>query len=66
MSDLLESNDCSSYIADMTPLCALAIIASGSRPHAPILRDWLQRYISHRVFFGVFMVGFLHRMLDSN
>ncbi len=33
------------------------MIASASRYQAPTLRDWLQRYISHRVFLGVFMVG---------
>ncbi len=46
-----------SYIADMTPLCALAVVASASRLHAPILREYLQRYISHRVFFGVSIVS---------
>lgn len=46
-----------SYIADMTPLCTLAVVASASRLHAPVLRDYLQRHISYRVFFGVSMVS---------
>lgn len=46
-----------SYITDMTPLCTLAIIASASRFQAPILRDFLQRYMSYRVFFGVSIVS---------
>ncbi|KAI9875145.1 MAG: hypothetical protein M1830_008824 [Pleopsidium flavum] len=43
------------YIADMTPLCTLAVVASASRLHAPVLRDYLQRHISYRVFFRVSM-----------
>ena len=44
------------YIANLTPLCAVAIIATCARVRAPTFRDFLQRYICHRVFFGVSMV----------
>ncbi|KAI9811173.1 MAG: hypothetical protein M1827_005624 [Pycnora praestabilis] len=36
------------YIANLTPLCALAIAATASIHQAPILRDFLHRHISHR------------------
>ena len=47
-----EADTCS-YVADMSPLAGLALAASSSRLQAPIIRDFLQRYISHRVYFGV-------------
>ena len=46
-----------SYITDMTPLCTLAIIASVASVQAPVLRDFLQCYMSCRVFFGVSIVS---------
>jgi len=41
----------------MTPLCALAVIASASTTYAPILREYLQRHISYRVFFRISIVS---------
>ena len=40
----------------MDPLCGLAIVSTASSLRAPVLRDFLQRYVSYRVFFGVSMV----------
>ncbi|KAL2047058.1 hypothetical protein N7G274_001077 [Stereocaulon virgatum] len=46
-------------ISDLSPLCGLALIATAPRYQAPILRDYLQRYIRKCVFFGVqISVGF--------
>jgi hypothetical protein len=40
----------------MDSLCGLAIVSTASSLRAPVLRDFLQRYTSYRVFFGVSMV----------
>lgn len=45
-----------SYIANMSQLAGLALASSSSRKQAPILRSFLQRYVTHRVYFGVLMV----------
>lgn len=44
------------YLPNMNPLCGLAIVSTASRIRAPVLRDFLQRYITYRVFFGISMV----------
>ena len=44
------------YIANISPLCALAIVSTAARLRAPTLRDYFQRYLSNRVYFGVSMV----------
>ncbi|SLM40775.1 hypothetical protein LPUS_11624 [Lasallia pustulata] len=41
------------YISNLTPMCALAIAATSSSTQRPVIRDFLQRYISYRVYFGV-------------
>ena len=47
---------CMRYIANISPLCAMAIISTAARLRAPTLRDYFQRYLSNRVYFGVSMV----------
>ena len=42
----------------MSAMCALAIASTSPRYQAPTLREFLQRYVSNRVFFGVSMVLF--------
>ena len=37
----------------MTRKCCLALISGASRVQAPILRDFLERYLSYRSFIGV-------------
>ena len=45
-----------SYVANMDSLCGLVIVSTASSLRAPVLRNFLQRYISYRVFLGVSMV----------
>ena len=46
-----------SYISDLSAICGLALISTTPRYQAPVLRDFLQRYITCRVFLGVSMVN---------
>ncbi|KAI9878373.1 MAG: hypothetical protein M1830_001078 [Pleopsidium flavum] len=51
------------YITDLTPLCALAVAVTVSETHVVALRNFLQRYVSYRVYFGIstgfgFSLGF--------
>lgn len=54
-----------SYLADMSPECALAIALTTSRTQIPVMRDFLERYVSGRVFFGVSMVCILPGVLSQ-
>ncbi len=45
------------YTANITPICALALAATVPRLQAPVLRDFLERYVASRVFFGVSIVS---------
>ena len=45
------------YICDMSSMCGLALVSTLPQYQAPVLRDFMQRYISYRPFFGVSMVG---------
>ena len=54
----------SSYVADMSPECALAIALTTSRTQIPVMRDFLERYVSGRVFFGVSMVCIIPGVLS--
>ena len=52
-----KSDILSSYIQDMTPLCALALATSSSKDQTCVLRDFLQRHVSRSVGLGVFLVS---------
>ena len=41
------------YLPDLTPTTALALVSGTAGARAPALRDFLQRYVTGRVFFGV-------------
>ncbi|KAI9763551.1 MAG: hypothetical protein M1839_006377 [Geoglossum umbratile] len=41
------------FITNMTPSCALALVATASILQTNIVRDFLRRYISYRSFWGV-------------
>lgn len=45
-----------SYIQDLSPSCAACLILAVSRRYAVFLRDFLSRYMTNRVYFGVLMV----------
>ncbi|KAL8723308.1 MAG: hypothetical protein Q9225_000360 [Loekoesia sp. 1 TL-2023] len=44
------------YVSNMSSACALALVSTTPRYQAPVLRDFMQRYIFHRVFLGVSML----------
>ena len=48
--------DINRYVADLTSLCALAIIDTVATRFASHFRDFLQRYLSRRALFQVIMV----------
>lgn len=52
----MYSNDMNSYIQDLSPSCAAGLILAVSRRYAVFLRDFLSRYMTNRVYFGVTMV----------
>lgn len=44
------------YITDMSPDCGLVIALTTPRLQIPVMRDFLERYVSGRVYFGAVMV----------
>ena len=43
-------------LQDLSPSCAAGLILAVSRRYAVYLRDFLSRYVTNRVYFGVLMV----------
>src|SRR5450755_1315951 len=48
-----------SFINDLSPLCALALVVTVAPRYVICLRDFLNRYIANRVFFGLSLVCML-------
>jgi hypothetical protein len=48
----------------MTPLYCLAVILTVPRYQAPSLREFLERYLTYRVFCGISVVVSNHRILQ--